>query len=95
MGPMHDLPPSLEESILEAEKALDIGNCKSSIVMSHRAGGNIPREISVYSLNAEIFENPVSLGSPAETESWRVQNKLERPGPKIGLRSVSERCCCE
>ena len=45
MGPMHDLPPSLEESILEAGKALDIGNCKSSTVMTRRAGGNILREI--------------------------------------------------
>jgi HEPN domain-containing protein len=35
--PMHDVPPSLEESILEARKSLDIGNYKSSIVMSRRA----------------------------------------------------------
>jgi HEPN domain-containing protein len=35
--PMHDIPPSLEESILEARKSLDIGNYKSSIVMSRRA----------------------------------------------------------
>jgi hypothetical protein len=34
--PMHDIPPSLEESILEARKSLDIGNYKSSIVMSRR-----------------------------------------------------------
>ena len=34
---MHDIPPSLEESILEARKSLDIGNYKSSIVMSRRA----------------------------------------------------------
>jgi hypothetical protein len=35
--PMHDIPPSLEESISEARKSLDIGNYKSSIVMSRRA----------------------------------------------------------
>jgi HEPN domain-containing protein len=35
--PMHDIPPSLEESIVEAQKSLDIGNYKSSIVMSRRA----------------------------------------------------------
>jgi len=35
--PMHDIPPSLDESIGEARKSLDIGNYKSSIVMSRRA----------------------------------------------------------
>jgi len=35
--PMHDLPPSLEESISEARKSLDIGNYKSCVVMSRRA----------------------------------------------------------
>jgi hypothetical protein len=35
--PMHDVPPSLEESIVEARKSLEIGNYKSSIVMSRRA----------------------------------------------------------
>ena len=35
--PMHDIPPSLEESIGEARKSLDIGNYQSSIVMSRRA----------------------------------------------------------
>ena len=34
---MHDIPRSLEESILEARKSLDIGNYKSSIAMSRRA----------------------------------------------------------
>jgi hypothetical protein len=34
---MHDIPRSLEESILEARKSLDIGNYKSSIVMRRRA----------------------------------------------------------
>jgi hypothetical protein len=34
---MHDLPPSLEESISEARKSLDIGNYKSCVVMSRRA----------------------------------------------------------
>lgn len=36
-NPMHDIPPSLEESIIEARKSLEIGNYKSSIVMSRRA----------------------------------------------------------
>jgi hypothetical protein len=35
--PMHDVPPSLEESIVEARKSLEMGNYKSSIVMSRRA----------------------------------------------------------
>lgn len=35
--PMHDIPPSLEESILEARKSLEIGNYKSCVVMSPRA----------------------------------------------------------
>jgi hypothetical protein len=34
---MHDLPPSLEESISEARKSLDIGNYKSCVLMSRRA----------------------------------------------------------
>jgi hypothetical protein len=92
---MRDLPPSLEESILEARKSLDLGNSKSSNVMSRHTGGNILREISVYSLNAEIFEHLVSLAESVRKRRAGGSKDTELSRPEIALKSMSERCRCE
>ena len=73
-----------EESMLEAEKALDIGNCKSSIVMSHRRAG-IFRENFQYIACTQRYLSTLSAWEPVWKRRAVWSNKLERSRLEIEL----------